>query len=214
MNFNDPTGEYGVFFSALPPIVLGNGLSFGFGLSAGAWSPVPIFIPAFFQPPPVVAAATEDQVKSKSGALYALNRALNKLDPNCIRQLGSLSVLKVSAGNVRFWDARRQADGLLSASNVVPGASNARLMDLNYGAYAYVINVGKRITNHIVLRGDFFLQSRRDQDITLVHELLHVHFKLDDDGVARKFGFYERSDSSSARISEWLKNGCDKAKMK
>lgn len=175
---------------------------------------MPIFVPAFFQTPPVAEPTTEDQIKKKNDALLALNRALNKLSDNCIRQLGSISVLKVSAMKLNFWDGRPQGDGLLNASTVVPGASGARLMDIRYGSYAYVINVGKRITNHVVLKANFFSQSRRDQDITLVHEMLHYHFQLDDDDFAKKFNFYKAGESSSARISEWLKSGCDKYKLR
>ena len=98
----------------------------------------------------------------------------------------------------------------------MPGAVNAALKDIAFGANAYVINVGNRLTNYIVLKANFFtLASAADQKITLFHELLHYAYQKNDIDLARLFGIYDPKNpgGSSARISEWLKADCDKSKL-
>ena len=135
--------------------------------------------------------------------------------------MASRTDLKNKAVNVRFYDARPDKQGLLSASTILPGATSALLKDINFGVNAYILPSSdpKHLSNIIVLKANFFtLPSYADQKVTLLHELLHYAYDKDDVDLARLFGILDPNNrsasASSTRISDWLKADCDKSKLK
>ena len=65
----------------------------------------------------------------------------------------------------------------------------------------------------VVLRAQFFLDLQNDPykaQVTLVHELLHITLKKDDDELAQFLGIHDNQPSPA--ITEWLQNDCPGAK--
>ena len=176
--------------------------------------PIIVYTPA--PPAAGVAASATPLITSTGQAAAATRSALTSpsiFSGNCISKLtrsqkftGDLrTALMDKVGSVKFWDARPAQQGLLTADIIVPGYAGYRLVDILPGAKAYVLPTASgQITNNIVLKENFFRLAREDQNITLIHELLHYFFNLDTDAkLAVALGA-----TSGADVSAWIKKGC------
>jgi hypothetical protein len=92
------------------------------------------------------------------------------------------------------------------ADYIVPGAEHKQLYSMaNLGTLAFVIEDRRGIpSNHVVLKASFFTAVRSEQDIVLIHELLHVFSAKNDENLARDLGV----TGGSPGIQDWLRKDC------
>ena len=221
VNRTDPTGEFWVSMGtfSLP----------GGTISLFGWVNSPIqhlFVPVFYMltyapplPSPVVANPAQTRVTSKTQAGTATRAAIDGMSGKCASELkqdlnisGDVrNALKDKSTTEMFWDARSPGgEGAIWADVLVPGAPHAQLYSAGTtDTQAFVIEANGRQTGNVVLKNNFFTADRAEQDITLIHELLHVYSNKNDDNLAKALGVFDGSSrNSSSRITAWLRGDC------
>jgi RHS repeat-associated protein len=159
---------------------------------------------------------TTDQARQTGSA------ALANLGPDC-KQLfaaspsGSngeslLSLLSSDNDSQVFFNTFGASQGNLSLGSVVGNNSilgNMLISNFCPTAIACVAVGGPQTP--VLLNGAYYAESAADQQVTILHELLHIVTGLDDDGVVQAFGINIPKGpgwNSSNAFSNWLKNDC------
>jgi hypothetical protein len=151
-----------------------------------------------------------------------LAEALSKLDSDCFEALErsglSSGDLAAIGQSINFYDATTSL-GSLRQDQITGNGIRTSLANSYPGVNAYVISdrSGKP-TNNVVIKANYYggaaAKDPVEQNAILVHEALHVAFRIGDQElrsrlqVPTRFGMTGLEDSPA--ISDWLQAGCPK----
>lgn len=153
-----------------------------------------------------------EPLKTAKGVRELLMARLQNMSPGCAQNLPPAKDLIVTLQKVKdFWDVSG-AGGEFTQDSMVQNGSRIKLKDTDFQAKAFTLTALGTIYPLIFLRPNFFtdVHSRSDQQDTLLHELLHIHFNLGDTELCHHFGL-ECDRSDSAKLTDWIGRDCRQA---
>jgi RHS repeat-associated protein len=158
-------------------------------------------------------ADQEGAIDWVTDARWMAAEALASFSDDCISQIGiSRAKLAFEINLSQYFDARQPQGNTLVESilgpglRIRPGETFSSL--LAPGDYARTLNrLDLSITRYVVLGQPFWRSGLAEQQVTLLHELMHYSSQLYDVEFAREYLGYRGSDTYAASrlITEWVR---------
>jgi len=149
-----------------------------------------------------------------------LAEAWRTLDKGCQEALSAhfnLSKVAASSADIVFYDTRDNRTAAFHTYDV-SGDRDLAFPTLGQSVEGAVATVlwgrDDKISNKVALNGTFFTLTYTEQNLTLVHEALHVVSGMGDQALAEELGLgrYDRTvaggHAASESIANWLTYGC------
>ena len=116
-----------------------------------------------------------------------------------------------TAVQVDYYDLRSEGHFSVASLGYTTSMANLRQFLGKDNNAAVIPDAKGGLTNKVVLSKEFFESSKQDQNVTLVHETLHVGTQLGDVELAKKLGLGNLSQPDASRsIKDWLRSDCEK----